>query len=88
MLELIGDEGAPVLHESALRRLQELNNATGEPVVWLAADDPLASKGETEQAVWMRIHRAHEQLRPAPPAPAIAPRRPLPLARCPAARAS
>ncbi|KAL1522710.1 hypothetical protein AB1Y20_017685 [Prymnesium parvum] len=52
-----GDDGALVLYEPALRRLQELKRADGSPVMWLASDDPLVSKSEGESAVWMRLHR-------------------------------
>ena len=60
VLELAGDVGreeGAVLHEAALRRLQELKQANGDPVVWLAADDPLASSRDGDSAVWMRLHR-------------------------------
>ena len=58
-LELKSDDETTVLHETALKRLQELKRTDGKPVLWLAEGGASSDGGSS--GVWMKLSRPDDE---------------------------
>jgi len=54
-LELKSDDETTVLHETSLKRLQELKRTDGQPVLWLP------DGGGGSSGVWMKLARPDDE---------------------------
>ena len=59
-LELKSDDETTVLHETSLKRLQELKRTDGQPVLWLP-EGGSASDGGGGSGVWMKLARPDDE---------------------------
>ena len=58
-LELKSDDETTVLHETSLKRLQELKRTDGQPVLWLPEGGSASSGGSS--GVWMKLARPDDE---------------------------
>ena len=58
-LELKSDDETTVLHETSLKRLQELKRTNGQPVLWLPEGG--AGGGGSSGGVWMKLARPDDE---------------------------
>ena len=58
-LELKSDDETTVLHETSLKRLQELKRTDGQPVLWLPEGGSASGGGSS--GVWMKLARPDDE---------------------------